>query len=64
MKLIDDMEKDVKGIRKTALTLSWFTRGGATYEDVLNMSAQERELINDMAEEHFETTKNTQLPYF
>lgn len=63
-KLIDNYEKEVKGIKHTALSLSWFTRGGATYEDVLNMSAEERDLINKMTEEHFETVKKTQLPFF
>jgi hypothetical protein len=39
-------------------------RGGATYEDVLNMSQSERTAINKMIEEHLETTKKTQLPFF
>lgn len=64
MKLIENYEKEVKGIKKTALTLAWCTRGGATYEDVLNMSSEERDLINQMADEHLETTKKSQLPYF
>lgn len=64
MKLIDNMEKEIKGIKKNALSLSWLTRGGATYEDVLNMSTEERQLINEMSEEHLETTKKSNLPYF
>lgn len=39
-------------------------RGGATYEDVLNMSSQERKLINELIESNLETTKKTQLPFF
>jgi hypothetical protein len=62
--LLDDYEKEVKGIKKAALSLSWYTRGGVSYEDVLNMSTEERQLINEMADDHFETTKKTQLPYF
>jgi len=46
------------------MTLSWYMRGGATYEDVLNMSQSERKAINDMIEDHLETTKKTQLPFF
>ena len=63
-KLIETYENEVKGIRKAALSMSWYTRGAATYEDVLNMSSQERELINEMADEHLETTKKSQLPFF
>jgi len=44
--------------------MAWYTRGGATYEDVLNMSTIERQLINEMADEHLETVKKTQLPFF
>ncbi len=46
------------------MQLSWYMRGGATYEDVLNMSTSERKAINKMVEDHLETTKKTQLPFF
>jgi hypothetical protein len=39
-------------------------RGGATYEDVLNMSSQERISIKNLIEKNLETTKETQLPFF
>lgn len=44
--------------------MSWYMRGGASYEDVLNMSSQERKLINELIESNLETTKKTQLPFF
>jgi hypothetical protein len=44
-KLIDDMEAECTGIKKNALSMSWYMRGGVTYEDVLNMSSEEREEI-------------------
>lgn len=63
-KLIDSMEKECDAIKKNALSLSWYMRGGATYEDVLNMSQTERKAINDLVEDHLETTKKSQLPFF
>ncbi len=39
-------------------------RGGASYEDVLNMSSAERKQINELIEEHMDVTKKTQLPFF
>ena len=63
-KLIDDMDKECEAIKKNALTLSWYMRGGATYEDVLNMSAMERQAISTLVEEHLETTKKSQMPFF
>ncbi len=44
--------------------MSWHLRGGATYEDILNMSNSEREMINNIIEQHMETTKTSGLPYF
>jgi hypothetical protein len=39
-------------------------RGGASYEDILNMSTTERNNIGKMIEENLETTKKSGLPYF
>jgi hypothetical protein len=38
-------------------------RGGATYEDILNMSVSERRSIAEIIEENYETTKKTNLPF-
>lgn len=63
-KLFARYEKETNNIRKSALQLSWYTRGGATYEDVLNMSSTEREFLQELVAENLETTKKTQLPFF
>ena len=63
-KLFTRYEEDVNKIRRTALQLSWYMRGGATYEDVLNMSSSERGLISKLVDDNLETTKKTQLPFF
>ena len=39
-------------------------RGGVPYEDVLNMSSWERKDMWAIVEDHMETTKKTQLPFF
>jgi hypothetical protein len=58
------LDKEVEGIRKSALTMSWYMRGGATYEDVLNMSNSERKAISELIDDHIDVTKKTQLPFF
>jgi len=63
-KLIDSMEKECIAIKKNAMSLSWYMRGGASYEDVLNMSSEERHAVSQLVEEHLETTKKSQLPFF
>lgn len=44
--------------------MSWYMRGGASYEDILNMSAFERKAINEIIENNLEVTKKSQLPFF
>lgn len=39
-------------------------RGGATYEDVMNMSYSERVMLNDLIKENLETTQKSKLPFF
>jgi hypothetical protein len=58
------MEKECIELKRSALSLTWYMRGGVSYEDVLNMSIEERKLINELIEENLETTKKTQLPFF
>jgi len=63
-KLIDNYEKIVENIKNNALSMAWYMRGGASYEDVLNMSNSERKLLNKLIEQNLETTKKTQMPFF
>ena len=39
-------------------------RGAVSYEDILNMSNEEREEINSLVEKNLETTKKSGLPFF
>jgi hypothetical protein len=64
LKLIEQYEKEVAGIKKNAMTMAWYMRGGMTYEDVLNLSTDERIYLNELIESNLETTKKTQLPFF
>lgn len=63
-KLIEDMEKEVRGIRKNCLQLGWYFRGSVSYVDVMNMSTEERSIMNEIIDDNLETTKKTQLPFF
>lgn len=63
-KLIERYEKEVEDIKKNALQLSWYLRGGASYVDILNMSMSERKAINEIIESNLDTTKKTQMPFF
>jgi hypothetical protein len=62
--MVDKMDQEANAIRAQSLKMSWFMRGGATYEDVLQMSHSERELLGDLIKENIETTNKTKLPWF
>ena len=62
--MIADMEQECNIIKSGALKMSWYMRGGVSYEDVLNMSITERQSITKLIEDNLETTKNTKLPFF
>jgi hypothetical protein len=62
--MIDSMEKEANSIREEGFKLAWHMRGGITYEQVLQLSNNERRMIAELAKENIETTKKTNLPFF
>ncbi len=62
--LIDQLEKECIDIKRQALSFSWYTRGGLSYTDALNLSAPERKLVSELIESNLETTKKSKLPFF
>jgi hypothetical protein len=58
------MESDSNAIRQEALKMSWFMRGGITYEHALNLSQEERKIISSIIKDNMETTKKSGLPFF
>ena len=63
-KLLDEYDNQTKRIKSGALSMAWYIRGGASYEDILNMSYSEREQVNKLIEQNLETTKKSQMPFF
>lgn len=62
--MVDKLEREADQIRQENLKLTWYMRGGVTYEQVMNMSTKERTLISEIAKENLETTKKSNLPFF
>lgn len=63
-KLIENYEKECESIKRNSLSMAWHMRGGASYEDILNMSYTERVQIKELIDNNLEITKKSQLPYF
>ena len=63
-KMIDAMEKETENIRLDVLKLCWYMRGGVTYDEAMQMSRTDHDLINNIVKENLETTKKSGLPFF
>jgi hypothetical protein len=63
-KWVDQMEKETKEIRQEAVKMSWYMRGGLSYEQALQLSASERKIIGELIKDNLETTKKSGLPFF
>ena len=58
------MDKEVLDIRREALKMSWYMRGGITYDQALQLSISERTVVSELINENLETTKKSGLPFF
>ena len=61
---MDGMEKEAESIRQESLKMSWYMRGGISYDQVLALSNRERAMISDIIKDNLETTKKSRLPFF
>lgn len=64
VKLINDYDRDSKAIKQELLKMSWFMRGGLSYDQAHLLTPDERLIISKIIEEHLETTKESGLPFF
>ena len=58
------MDRECDDIRQEALQLSWYMRGGLSYDHAMQLSVAERNLINKLIKNNLETTKKSGLPFF
>ena len=63
-KIVEGQDKEIKAIREDVLKMCWYMRGGLTYEEGMNLSYSERDVISKLIKENLETTKKTGLPHF
>lgn len=58
------MTKQKNSIKKNAMKIGWHMRGGTNFIDVLNMSHEEIDMMNEIIDSNMEVTKKTKLPFF
>ena len=63
-KLTEGMVKEIHDLDKNAIRMSWYMRGGVSYNDIMNMTSNQVDALNSIIEENLETTKKSKLPFF
>jgi hypothetical protein len=63
-KLIEQQDKEILSIREDVLKMCWYMRGGVTYEEGMNLSVSERNIVSDIIKDNLETTKKSGLPFY
>ncbi len=58
------MDNEVKSLKQDLFKICWFMRGGVTYEEIVNMSQPEREMMSKLIKENLETAKKTGQPFW
>ena len=61
---MEALDRECEGIREEALRLSWYMRGGLTYDQAMGLSPQERRLVNALIKDNLETTKKSGSPFY
>lgn len=62
--MIRRLGAEIQGIIKTALELSYYSRGAWSYETLLGMSAGERELAAEFVNERLKAAGKMMFPVF
>jgi hypothetical protein len=62
--MLEAMDKEADEIRKEALKMAWYMRGGLTYDQAMALGVSERKMIGALIKENLETTKKSGLPFF
>jgi len=62
--LLEQYDKESRALKEEALKMSWFMRGGVSYDDAMYLSRQEREIVAGIIKKNMETTKDSGMPFF
>lgn len=60
--LLEQYDRESRAIKNEALRMTWWMRGGLSYSDALNLSLEERGVVNEIIKENIENTKKSGMP--
>jgi len=58
------MDKECHQIRSEAVKLSWYMRGGLTFDQAMALGHNDRIIVGELIKENLDTTKKSGLPFF
>lgn len=61
---LDQLDKESKAIKKDLIKMCWYMRGGLTYDEAMNLSFEERNIVSEIVSDNLETTKKSGMPFF
>ena len=62
--LIKDQEKESKALKDETIRISWYMRGGISYDDAMMLSTEDRKIIEKLIKENLDVTKKSGIPFF
>jgi len=62
--ILTGLDKESRAIKEEALRMSWYMRGGLSYEDAMYLSQTEREAIGKIVKDNMKTTRESGMPFF
>jgi len=64
VEFLNTLDNESKALKREALRISWYMRGGVPYDHAILLSAEERLMAKQIIEENLEITKESGLPFF
>lgn len=61
---LNRMESETRAITEECLKMSWFMRGGISYDDAMALGFHERQIVAKIIKSNMDTTKESGMPFF
>ena len=62
VKMLQQFDNESKALQKDLLELTWYMRGGISYNEAMALSPEERKQVNEIIKQNIKNTNETKLP--
>lgn len=64
IKLLEQLDRESKALRKIIYKLAWHMRGSLGIDEAFEIGFRDREIINELIKDNLEITKESGWPFF